>query len=64
MLSQYISAIEGISAYPIFSLFIFIPFFVGVTVWVFRLDKQFISHMMNLPLDETSESGEERKKTV
>lgn len=61
MLSKYLSSIDGIATYPIFSLFIFIPFFVAVTIWVFKLDKQFLNHMGGLPLDDSTESAEERK---
>ena len=66
MISKYLSSIEGIAAYPIFSLFIFIPFFVLVTIWVFKLDKSFLNYMSAIPLNETdtvndsTESVEER----
>lgn len=61
MLSKYLSSIEGISAYPIFSLFVFVPFFVLVTIWVFKLDKQFLNYMGGMPLDDSTESVEDRK---
>ncbi|NUN69015.1 MAG: CcoQ/FixQ family Cbb3-type cytochrome c oxidase assembly chaperone [Bacteroidetes bacterium] len=61
MLSKYLSSIEGIAAYPVFSLFIFVPFFIAVTIWVFRLDKQFLNYMGGLPLEDSSESADERK---
>jgi len=61
MLSKYISSIEGISAYPIFSLLIFIPFFIFVTIWVFKLDKKFLNYMGELPLNDSTETVEDRK---
>jgi hypothetical protein len=61
MLSKYISSIDGISAYPIFSLLIFIPFFILVTIWVFKLDKKFLNYMGELPLKDSTESVEDRK---
>lgn len=61
MLSKYLSAIDGVAAYPIFSLFIFVPFFIAVTVWVFKLDKQFLNYMGDLPLEDSTESVEDRK---
>lgn len=58
MLSKVLSSIDGIAAYPIISLMIFIPFFLIVTVWIFKLDKQYLKHMSELPLEN---SAEERK---
>ncbi|MCK9409404.1 MAG: CcoQ/FixQ family Cbb3-type cytochrome c oxidase assembly chaperone [Bacteroidetes bacterium] len=60
MLSKYLSSIEGISAYPIFSLFIFIPFFLAVTIWVFKLDKKYLNYMGEMPLNDSTESVEDR----
>jgi len=61
MISRILSSIDGISAYPIVSLAIFIPFFVIVTIWIIRLDKQYIQHMSELPLGHsTDEKKEER----
>lgn len=59
MLSQYLSAIEGIAAYPIFSLLIFVPFFAAVTVWIFKLDAQYLTHMSELPLADSQEQSEQ-----
>lgn len=58
MISKVLSSIDGIAAYPIVSLMIFLPFFIIVTVWIFRLDKQYLKHMSELPLQD---SQEERK---
>ena len=64
MLSKYLSSIEGIAAYPIFSLFIFVPFFLLVTIWVFKLDKTFLNYMGELPLNDSTESVENRKQSL
>lgn len=58
MVSKVLSSIDGIAAYPIVSLMIFIPFFIIVTIWIFKLDKQYLKHMSELPLEN---SLEERK---
>ncbi len=58
MISKVLSSIDGIASYPIISLMIFLPFFVIVTVWIVRLDKQYLKHMSELPLQD---SQEERK---
>jgi cytochrome c oxidase cbb3-type subunit 4 len=64
MLSNTLSSIEGVAAYPLFSLFIFVPFFIAVTVWVFKLDKTFLNHMGEMPLNDSTESVEDRKTTL
>lgn len=64
MLSNYLSSIEGISVYPLFSLFIFVPFFIAVTVWVFKLDKSFLNYMGDMPLNDSTESVEDRKTSL
>ncbi|MFA6455852.1 MAG: CcoQ/FixQ family Cbb3-type cytochrome c oxidase assembly chaperone [Bacteroidota bacterium] len=61
MLSTYLSAIDGVSAYPIFSLIIFIPFFLAVTIWVIKLDKKFLNYMGEMPLKDSIGSDEEGK---
>ncbi|MDP1675842.1 MAG: cbb3-type cytochrome c oxidase subunit 3 [Bacteroidota bacterium] len=61
MLSRYLSSIEGIAAYSLFSLFIFIPFFIAVTIWVLRLDKKFLNYMGAMPLDDSLENAEKKE---
>ncbi len=61
MISKYLSSIDGISVYPIFSLFIFVPYFILVTIWVFKLDKKFLNYMGEMPLNDSIESVEDRK---
>lgn len=60
MLSQYLSSIDGVAAYPIFSLLIFVPFFIAVTIWIFKLDKKYLNHMSELPLHDSPEQSELR----
>ena len=51
MLSEYLRAIEGIGAYQLISLLIFISFFIGVLVYVFRMKKEDADKMSQLPLN-------------
>lgn len=60
MISRVLSSIDGISAYPLISMVIFIVFFVVVTLWVIRLDEKYLIKMSKLPLDQKSEDQEER----
>lgn len=51
MFSNYLSTIDGVSIYPIVALILFFAFFVGTIVWVLRIDKEYITAMENLPLE-------------
>ncbi|HTY38438.1 MAG TPA: CcoQ/FixQ family Cbb3-type cytochrome c oxidase assembly chaperone [Bacteroidota bacterium] len=51
MFSQYLETIEGIASYPILSLLIFIPFFLGVLYHVLRMKKEDADKMSRLPLN-------------
>lgn len=56
MLSEPLSAIEGVSLYPIISLIMFFSLFVVSIIWVVRLDKKYIHRMENLPLESNTEN--------
>ncbi|OGV11550.1 MAG: hypothetical protein A3J84_07330 [Ignavibacteria bacterium RIFOXYA2_FULL_37_17] len=62
MLSEHISRIEGIAVYPVISLVVFSILFVITVVWVFRLDKKYISRMENLPLETNFDNKSEEIK--
>lgn len=49
--SNYLSSIENVSIYPIITLVIFFAVFVGVLFWIFTRDKNYISELENIPLD-------------
>lgn len=57
MFSNLLSNIDGVYIYPVISMFIFIPLFIGITIWAFRADKNYISKMENLPLENISENN-------
>lgn len=44
--------IDGIAIFPIISFVIFFSFFVGLLVWVFRADKNYIKYVEELPFKE------------
>jgi hypothetical protein len=54
---ELLQSIEGIEIYPLISLFIFLALFVGVVIWIVKLDKKYIKEMEILPL-ENAEDGE------
>ncbi len=51
-MKQFLQNIQGVEGYLIFSMLVFIVFFVGLLAWVFMADKDYINKVKNLPLDE------------
>jgi len=52
MFKEVLQSIEGIEFYTIVSMIIFILFFFGMTLWLFKVDKKYIKQMSELPLEE------------
>lgn len=52
MFQHYFELIEGVEIYPVFSLIIFITFFLLVTVWSLKADKSYLKEMEMLPLED------------
>jgi len=51
-IAHTMTSIGGISLFPIVSFVIFFSFFLGLLIWVSRIDKKYINHLENLPLKE------------
>jgi hypothetical protein len=51
MFSNILQAIEGIGVYQLAALFIFVPLFIGVLVYVVRMKKEDADRMSQLPLN-------------
>ncbi|UOE46276.1 hypothetical protein MTO98_17905 [Mucilaginibacter sp. SMC90] len=54
MFKQFTESINGTQVYLLFSLAIFLVFFIVVSVLLLRLRKQHIDHMSDLPLEDGS----------
>jgi len=52
MYRQVLESIEGIGIYPVISLVIFLGFFIGLVVWLVKVDKDYLDRMGRLPLDQ------------
>ena len=52
MFKEVLQSIEGIEFYTIVSMIILILFFIGIVIWLFKVDKKYIKHMSELPLNE------------
>lgn len=50
--TNYLEKIAHVEIYPIISLLLFVAFFIGVTIWVFRMSKKDVDEMANLPLED------------
>ena len=51
-ISNNLTSIEGIEIFPIVSLIIFFSFFVGLGIYMFKVDKNRIKELKNIPFDE------------
>lgn len=52
MYKEVLRAIVGIEVFPVLSLLIFLAVFVGMLIWVARLDRRHLAVHANLPLDD------------
>lgn len=53
-MKQFLTNVTGMEGYLIFSMLIFLTFFIGLLWWVARVDKKYIQKMKNLPLEKNS----------
>lgn len=51
-IKKYTETMQGINFYPIFSLLIFVAFFVGVLWYVKVMDKKHVEAIKNLPFEQ------------
>ena len=52
MFKDVLQSIEGVEFFTIVSMIIFILFFIGMTIWLFKVDRKYIKTMSELPLNE------------
>ncbi|MCA9741090.1 MAG: cbb3-type cytochrome c oxidase subunit 3 [Deferribacteres bacterium] len=52
MLKDVLQSIAGVATFPVISLVLFFAFFIGVIIWIARMDKKTVSKMANLPLEK------------
>jgi len=56
-IKNYAASIEGINIYPVFSLLVFVLFFIAVIWYVRRMDRHQVNAVRNLPLDLADENA-------
>lgn len=52
MYKNILQSIDGVEVYAIIALLIFFLFFIGVTIWLFKVDKNYLKKMSKLPLEQ------------
>ena len=57
MYKELLQSIDGISLYPIISLIVFVTFFTVMLIWMFKVDKNYIKKMENLPFEKPEENN-------
>jgi cytochrome c oxidase cbb3-type subunit IV len=57
MYKEVLQSIDGIGVYPIISLLVFVIFFTMVIIKYFKIDKNYLNEMKNLPLDSDEKSN-------
>lgn len=51
--NQYLQSIAGVEVYPIFSLLVFVIFFIILSIRVYRMTKDEIIELENMPLTDS-----------
>jgi hypothetical protein len=51
MFKQFINTLQGDEVYMLISLLIFFLFFIGATIALIRMKKNYLDHMSNIPID-------------
>lgn len=54
MYKNVLQGIDNIAIWPVISFIIFFSFFLGLLWYVFKVDKGFIDHMKQMPMDDTT----------
>lgn len=61
MFKNYFEQIQNVSIWPIISLIIFLSFFIGLILWLIKVDKGYIQKMKNMPLDDDNDQRDKDK---
>ncbi len=56
MFKHYFKQIEDIELFPLIGLFIFVIFFILLLIWVYKVNKEYIKTMSELPLQNDEET--------
>ncbi len=62
MFKQFLKVVEGADFFMIISFMIFLAFFIAVSVWLLRVDKDYIERSKRVPLNEAKPAPPENEK--
>jgi len=62
MIKNVVEHIGGVGLYGILSISLFLAFFIGMLIWAFRLKKNYLDSMRELPLDGGEVAPENRNE--
>jgi len=57
MFKHIFETVAGIATLPMISLCLFFLIFIGMVIWVLKLDKTFVEKMAKLPLEHPAAGG-------
>ncbi len=57
-IKQYAETIDNVNVYPLFSLFIFLVFFVVLLYLVIKMDKKRVDELSNIPFEKEVDKTE------
>lgn len=56
MFKNYLDGIKGIATYPLLSLIVFFLFFVAMSIWLIRADKNKMNELADLPFQDENKN--------
>ncbi len=62
MYKDVLRSIENIEIMPLISLLVFMLFFIGMFLWVIRVDKKYVDHMKSLPFNDKKDKTTDHEK--
>lgn len=51
----HLTSIEGIEIFPVISFIIFFSFFIGLSIYVFKMKKSRVDTLKNIPLEDENQ---------
>lgn len=57
MFRHIFELVDGVAVYPVIALIIFFTFFLLMLWWLVQMDRDYVRHMEELPLDNPSYSN-------
>ncbi len=58
MFKHYFERVHNVEVWPIISLIIFVTFFIGLLIYVWKIKKSHVEHMEIMPLAEDQPENE------